>query len=59
MTGAPTTLTNIKLMYKDDDLGTGARAGGHDEDLPGNVSVGLLGRLNGKVEEELAQEQRI
>lgn len=52
--------THIKVAVKDDTLGLGARAGRDPLGEPMGLDAfkGLLGRLNGKSDVELKQEQR-
>ncbi|KAJ5156530.1 Protein pxr1 [Penicillium capsulatum] len=50
--------SHIKVTIKDDTLGLGARVGREGEPTGLDAFKGLLGRLNGKSEGELVQEQR-
>lgn len=50
--------SHIKVTIKDDTLGLGARAGREGEPTGLDAFKGLLGRLNGKSDGELLQEQR-
>lgn len=50
--------SHIKVTLKDDTLGLGARVGREGEPTGLDAFKGLLGRLNGKSDGELAQEQR-
>lgn len=52
--------THIKVAVKDDTLGLGARSRRDRLDEPTGLDAfkGLLGRLNGKTDMDLAQEQR-
>lgn len=58
LTAASTS--HIKVTIKDDNLGLGARAGRDPLGEPTGLDAfkGLLGRLNGKSDSELKQEQR-
>ena len=56
-----TSPSHVRVSLKDDTLGLGAQKGGNPEDEPSaglNGFQNLLGRLNGKVEDELAKEQK-
>ncbi|KAL9106711.1 MAG: hypothetical protein Q9227_008280 [Pyrenula ochraceoflavens] len=51
--------SRVKIVYKDDNLGLGADRGkmvGEDDGGRGDLFAGLLGRLNGKGEEEVERE---
>jgi Pin2-interacting protein X1 len=53
--------SHIRVSVKDDNLGLGAKIGsgvGHGECTGLDVFTNLLGRLNGKDEEELEREQK-
>jgi Pin2-interacting protein X1 len=53
--------SHIRVMLKDDNLGLGAKIGsgvGHGECTGLDVFKNILGRLNGKDEDELVKEQR-
>jgi Pin2-interacting protein X1 len=50
--------SHIKVTIKDDTLGLGARVGRETEPTGLDAFKGLLGRLNGKSDGELKQEQR-
>jgi Pin2-interacting protein X1 len=53
--------SHIRVMIKDDNLGIGAKIGsgvGHGECTGLDAFKNLLGRLNGKEEEELQKEQK-
>lgn len=52
------SLTHIKVTLKDDTLGLGARLSREGQPTGLDAFKGLLGRLNGKSEEELTREQR-
>ncbi|KAJ5674855.1 Protein pxr1 [Penicillium maclennaniae] len=56
LTSASTS--HIKVTLKDDNLGLGARAGREGEPTGLDAFKGLLGRLNGKSEGELKQDER-
>jgi Pin2-interacting protein X1 len=56
LTAASTS--HIKVTLKDDNLGLGARPGREGEPTGLDAFKGLLGRLNGKSEGELKQDQR-
>ncbi|OQD77230.1 hypothetical protein PENDEC_c003G05433 [Penicillium decumbens] len=56
LTAASTS--HIKVTLKDDNLGLGARAGRLGEPTGLDAFKGLLGRLNGKSDVELQQDQR-
>ncbi|KAF8464108.1 hypothetical protein BDZ91DRAFT_776852 [Kalaharituber pfeilii] len=50
--------SGIKVMIKDDNLGIGAKKGSQDHECTGlDVFQGLLGRLNGKSDEEVEREE--
>ncbi|KAK2788930.1 telomerase inhibitor [Onygenales sp. PD_12] len=49
---------HIRVILKDDTLGLGARARNSDEPTGLDAFQGLLGRLNGKSDAELQQEQK-
>ncbi|TVY28943.1 Protein pxr1 [Lachnellula hyalina] len=53
--------SHIRVMLKDDNLGLGAKIGsgvGHGECTGLDMFKNILGRLNGKEEDEIAKEQR-
>lgn len=50
--------SHIKVTIKDDTLGLGARLGRENEQTGLDAFKGLLGRLNGKSEVELKEDQR-
>ncbi|KAJ5664761.1 Protein pxr1 [Penicillium macrosclerotiorum] len=52
------SVSHIRVTVKDDTLGLGARAGRENEPTGLDAFKGLLGRLNGKSDEELNKEQR-
>jgi Pin2-interacting protein X1 len=52
------SISHIKVTIKDDNLGLGARVGREGQPTGLDAFKGLLGRLNGKSEEELHIEQR-
>ncbi|KAJ5475065.1 Protein pxr1 [Penicillium diatomitis] len=52
------SLNHIKVTLKDDTLGLGARLSREGQPTGLDAFKGLLGRLNGKSEEELGREQR-
>ncbi|KAL9620787.1 MAG: hypothetical protein Q9160_004687 [Pyrenula sp. 1 TL-2023] len=56
MSGSP--VTAVKVAYKDDNLGLGAKVGEQEKDLSADLFAGLLGRLNGRAEEELVEEEK-
>ncbi|KAJ5232800.1 Protein pxr1 [Penicillium chermesinum] len=56
LTNASTS--HIKVTLKDDNLGLGARLGRETEPTGLDAFKGLLGRLNGKSDTELKQDQR-
>lgn len=49
---------NIKIAFKDDNLGLGARVGRQEKNSSSDAFAGLLGRLNGKDVDQLAEEKR-
>ncbi|EER36738.1 G-patch domain-containing protein [Histoplasma capsulatum var. duboisii H88] len=49
---------HIRVILKDDNLGLGARLRAEDEPTGLDAFQGLLGRLNGKSDEELEKEQK-
>jgi Pin2-interacting protein X1 len=50
--------SHIRVTLKDDTLGLGARTKGQDEPTGLDAFQGLLGRLNGKSDSKLEEEQR-
>jgi Pin2-interacting protein X1 len=52
------SISHIKVTIKDDNLGLGARLGREGQPTGLDAFKGLLGRLNGKSDEELNREQR-
>lgn len=52
------SVSHIKVTIKDDNLGLGARVGREGQPTGLDAFKGLLGRLNGKSDEELHIEQR-
>src|ERR1700712_2746618 len=50
--------SHIKVTLKDDTLGLGARLGRQGEQTGLDAFKGLLGRLNGKSDEELKKDER-
>jgi Pin2-interacting protein X1 len=52
------SVSHIKVTIKDDNLGLGARLGREGQPTGLDAFKGLLGRLNGKSDEELHREQR-
>ncbi|KAJ5355320.1 Protein pxr1 [Penicillium cataractarum] len=52
------SVSHIRVTIKDDNLGLGARVGREGQPTGLDAFKGLLGRLNGKSEEELHIEQR-
>ncbi|CEJ57538.1 hypothetical protein PMG11_06228 [Penicillium brasilianum] len=52
------SVSHIRVTIKDDNLGLGARVGREGQPTGLDAFKGLLGRLNGKSDEELCIEQR-
>ncbi|KAL1304620.1 hypothetical protein AAFC00_003587 [Neodothiora populina] len=51
--------SHIRVLLKDDQLGLGAKRGGNNADTFGlSLFSGILGRLNGKTEEQVGKEQQ-